>query len=141
MPSVHTPWQFRLIRSRWLLLFNLIVLSFLGLSFAREYVRANQLKGDVARLQTQAEQLQKKKVDLMELKASLQTQSSLEREARLKLGLKKPGEKVVVVHEATGVAMPEYLKDGDPLPEVFKDVTPKPYRSNPQKWWDVFFGE
>ena len=59
----------------------------------------------------------------------LQTDFFVEKEARLKLGLRKPGEQVVVVPNEIGKLV---------------KISQKGYNNanltNPQKWWHYFWG-
>lgn len=120
----------RILSFRYLFVLNLVVIGLLFAGFGREYVRARDIQRDIGELQQRAQQLQAKNLELTELATALRTQSNIEREARLKLGLKKPGENVVVVrHDDPGA---------DPL--LMSALVPEdPTVANPSRWWYYFF--
>lgn len=124
-------------RSRWLLagVFSVLVLS--GLAFGRQYVHNRQIEQDIANLQKQADGLAANNLHISDLQNALQTESYLEREARLKLGLKKPGEHVVVIQDKAA-AVPAFqslddLQANAATPEAAPEVP------NPKRWWAYFF--
>lgn len=91
-------------------------------------VRNRSIDADIARLQGQAQTLETRNVELVELLKRFETSGFLEREARLKLNLQKPGETVVVVERGSAAAtstapiVPERTRIG-----------------NAERWWRYFF--
>lgn len=140
MTSRESSFIQRLIRSRFLIVINLLVIIFLGMSFGREMIRSRLIEADIANLQAQADELTQSTQDLLNLQTAMQTESFIEREARLKLGLKKPGETVVVIQEE-GNGDTSMISDDplDPLDLVIDDETPQEELANPLKWWYYFF--
>jgi len=67
--------------------------------FARELYNNHQVELEIQRLQDKAHALEAEKLSIGELKNRLASQDFLEEEARLKLGLKKPGETAIVIPE------------------------------------------
>jgi cell division protein FtsB len=67
--------------------------------FARELYNNHQVELEIQRLQDKAHALEAEKLSIGELKEKLASQDFLEEEARLKLGLKKPGETAIVIPE------------------------------------------
>lgn len=140
MPSPRGTFFERLIRWRLLLVVNLLVVVFLGFSLSREVVRTRTIGAEIAQLQAQADELAAQNIDLSELRTAMQTESYIEREARLKLGMKKPGETVVVVQEEGTSAIGEETGDAnDPLDLVLDDQMTTVVVANPTKWWYYFF--
>ena len=91
-------------------------------------------------LQAQADALLAHTIDLSELKTAMQTESYIEREARLKLGLKKPGETVIVIQDEANVSATQTWSDpNDPLGYVIEGDQTNVAVANPQKWWYYFF--
>lgn len=144
MPTIQRPlWQ-RLLSLRLFLVVNVIVLGLLGLSFGREMVRTVEIQRDIASLKNQADELAARNLQMTQLNAAFQTESFVESEARLKLGMKKPGEEVLVIQhpdtptptvageqtsadaEATQLADASVSADGSSI-------------ANPTKWWYYFF--
>ena len=127
----------RFLRFRYLFAINLVILLFLFVSLGRELVRSLQIQKDIAVLQAKADTLMADNLEIAKLNTVLQTESFLEREARLKLGLKKPGEQVVVVEtdpqKQTGELLP------GPLETLIGGAQPLQTASNPAKWWYYFF--
>ncbi|MFA4845166.1 MAG: septum formation initiator family protein [Patescibacteria group bacterium] len=136
----------RLIRWRFLIVVNVLVIIFFGMSFGREVVRSRSIDAEIAALQAQADALVVTNQEMLNLQTAMQTESFIEREARLKLGLKKPGETVVVIKDGKSVAVEgEGLTDSsDPLGYVINEQTDTASFSgealvNPVKWWYYFF--
>ncbi|MBI5370344.1 septum formation initiator family protein [Candidatus Uhrbacteria bacterium] len=144
MPSASTPFVSRLVRWRYLVFINLILIGFLGFTLGREWWHARDIQREINHLQAQADTLTKRNSELAELQSAVQTQSFIEREARLKLGLKKPGEEVVVIQprETSGTPNAEQQVDGsDPLHLVIPKETSRPQVPNATKWWYYFFNK
>ncbi|MBI4592116.1 septum formation initiator family protein [Candidatus Uhrbacteria bacterium] len=142
MPSPRGTFVERLIRWRLLLVINLLVVVFLGVSLSREIIRTRAIGAEIELLQAQADELSARNIDLSELKTAMQTESYIEREARLKLGLKKPGETVVVIGEdepASENGEEQGMGNAsDPLGLVLDNQTTTPV-ANPTRWWYYFF--
>ena len=127
-------------RWRLLLVVNLLVIVFLGLSLSREIVRSRAIGSEIAQLQAQADELAAQNIDLSELRTAMQTESYIEREARLKLGMKKPGETVVVVQDdAAELVDGETVDANDPLGLVLDGTSATVVVANATKWWYYFF--
>ena len=128
---------------QWRLFFvvNLVVIALLGFTLGREYLKTRDIQKQIDGLQAQADELTSKNLSMTELSTAIQTQSFIEREARLKLGMKKPGENVVIfTDEATtdGSPIPNEGETMDPLGLVL-DGTEQPHVANSTKWWYYFF--
>ncbi len=141
MPIAKSSFVGRLIRWRFLIVVNLFVVVFLGMSLGREVVRSTSITSEISSLQEEADSLVARNIKISELKTAMQTESYIEREARLKLGLKKPGEKVVVIQDEASA-----LKDiasgsnpSDPLGYVIQESDTDGAVANPTKWWYYFF--
>lgn len=106
-----------------------VLAAFAGVGFAREYFRSRQIDAEIRSLKDEADRLQVRNFQVSSLEASLQDGEYLEREARLKLGLRKEGEQVVVLRkgDATEAAM-----------QPVSAVASEPVWSNPKKWWTLF---
>ena len=140
MPSPKGSFVERLIRWRLLLVVNILVIAFLGVSLSREIVRSRAIGAEIEVLQAQADSLLANNIDLSELKTAMQTESYIEREARLKLGMKKPGETVVVIQDEASLSAQTTGSDpNDPLGYVLADEGTEVVVANPQKWWYYFF--
>jgi len=143
MTSYRQSFILRLIRWRFLIVVNVVIIVFLGLTFGREYFRSREIQSEISKLQTQADTLAARNIALSELQTAIQTESFIEREARLKLGMKKPGEEVVVIQEGK---VEEGIEDldgpevkSDPLDLVLDDQAGQLRIANSTKWWYYFF--
>lgn len=144
MPEVRKPFWRRLIEFRLLFLINAGILVALGFAFGREYVRNREIQNEISRLQNEASALQARNLEIADLNTAFRTESFIEREARLKLGMKKPGETVVVITEpaSTDVALfPEENEDAlesETDPRALLVVDQQEEVANPVKWWQYF---
>ncbi|HQO10989.1 MAG TPA: septum formation initiator family protein [bacterium] len=108
--------------------FAIIALVFLLLIFlplAKNYSRKRLVEQEIAGIQKEIDDFEAKNRDLKEMIDYLQSDQSLEEQARLNMGLKRPGEIVAVIQEDTAV-------DAISSP-VLVDDSP-----NWQKWWRYF---
>lgn len=96
--------------------------------FAGEYSRDRELSKEIVRLQAEASALEEGNVKAAEKARSLAGDQAAEREARLKLGLMRPGEEVLVIR-------------GDPQAASPAAGAPPPSEPPPvwRKWWNYFF--
>lgn len=93
--------------------------------------RTNQ---EIAQLRVEIAILERENVQIKNLIAYLKTESFREKEARRKLGYKKPGEQVVALPQDNFIHTDLGTTKGTKTPE------PEVRLSNPQKWWDYILG-
>ena len=145
MPEARKPFWKRILEFRLLFVINAVVLVALALSFGREWMRNREIRDQIAALQSQVQALETRNLEIADLNTAFRTQSFIEREARLKLGLKKPGENVVIIQ--SGQATPVANTDGeaenvaqaqDPRALLAQAEAPEEV-ANPSKWWQYFF--
>lgn len=130
------PWKIikRFLVSKLFLFSISIILIALVVNVGKESYRKYQLKKEIDSLNASIEQLQGKNHQLSNLMEYFKQESYLEKEARLKLNLKKPGEQVVILSS-----------DLDNDPSVSEDVLDQPESLDPEetanhwKWWEYFF--
>jgi cell division protein FtsB len=141
MPVPKSSFIQRMIRWRFLIVLNIFVIVFLGISFGREIIRNHSIGSEITRLEEQADSLAAQNIEISELKIAIQTESYIEREARLKLGMKKPGETVYIIQEQTEDETQGQTTDNpnDPLGLVIEDSDEASAVANPTKWWYYFF--
>ncbi len=139
----NDPFLRRLFQWRLFFVVNVLLILFLGVTFGRDILKTHEIQKEINDLQTQAGSLQAKNLSISELQTAIQTESYIEREARLKLGMKKPGEQVVVF---TSTPEPEPTESdslenpSDPLNLVIDQEEPVKVK-NPTKWWYYFFNQ
>jgi cell division protein FtsB len=113
-------------------LFTVLVIAVIflvGLAFYQDFIKQQDLSQELTKLDTDIAQLADKKIELARLIDILESSNYTEREARLRLGLKKEGEKVISV---PANARPS----GEVLGQATKLENKKP---NPLQWFDFFF--
>jgi cell division protein FtsB len=99
-----------------------------GMGVGRLILENRELDAEIAKLETESEDFQTKNLELLELVRRFQTDSFLEREARLKLNLQKPGEQVI-----------GFKRAGDESASGTAYLAEEIRRSNVSKWRDYFF--
>ncbi len=130
----------RLFRWRFFFVVNLFVILLLSLTLGREIYRSHDIQAEIDALQAQADDLAARNIAMSELGTAMQTRSFIEREARLKLGLKKPGEEVVIIkNDNKTVGEDEIADASDPLNLVIDPDVPVDDVANSKKWWYYFF--
>ncbi len=85
--------------------FAIIALVFLLLiliPLAKSYSRKRLVEKEIAGIQQEISDFEAKNKDLQELIGYLQSDQSLEEQARLNMGLKRPGETVAVIETGSG---------------------------------------
>lgn len=108
----------------------IVGLIFLGLvifPLARTYSQRRLVEQEIATVQAQIDTYEARNEELSELLSYLQSEQSLEEQARISLNLKKPGEGVIVIEDKRAVAAEA------------AQVVAESQRSNLEKWWRYFF--
>lgn len=100
MPEPKKNFVWGILERKVFLMINLFILILLVVSFGREFLRDYQIDREITALREQAEELEARNLEIADLNAEFETEGFLEGEARLRLGLSKPGEQVVVIEEA-----------------------------------------
>jgi hypothetical protein len=105
----------------------------------REKVNGNQIDQQIIGLQNQIKNYEEENAELSGLIDEWQNGDLLERQARLKLGLKKVGENtVIIVGHNDSSATPTIQENSKIVANVVRDGQSS-RQLNPVKWWDYFF--
>jgi cell division protein FtsB len=131
----------RLFGSKVFLFLISLILITLAVNVGRESYRKYQLTQEINRLKLEIERIEGKNEQLANLMEYFKEESYLEKEARLKLNLKKPGEKVVILSkESASDIDAEVSEGGDVLSEndMVNNLN-NPETANYWKWWEYFF--
>jgi len=128
-----------LFQSKFVLVFEVLVLVLISAALTKEMVRRYQIHSEIERLQEEVASLEKSNNDLNSLIAQLNSESYKEEQARLKLGLQKPGESVVVVLGESTDGSSSFSGQTVAALQPINDTSEK--ISNPQRWWNYFFSE
>lgn len=111
----------------------LILLALISYSLVKEYIRRSQVNQEITHLESEIVELEEQSSELKKLAKYLKTESFIEKEARMNLGLSKPGEGVMIIPESSAQATP--------LEQAFieQEVQKQESISNPKKWMQYFF--
>ncbi|MBP7005865.1 septum formation initiator family protein [Patescibacteria group bacterium] len=108
-----------------------------GLSAVRELYRQNQVKADMTTLQDRVAKLEDRKATVSQLLQQLQTPEVIDRDARLRLNMQRPGERVYILR---GENWEKIATDpAGNAPVLYVDHPVEPIRSNPERWLRFFF--
>ncbi|MFH1030040.1 MAG: septum formation initiator family protein [bacterium] len=105
-----------------------VLACFFSTSFIKETHRNYKINKEIINLKEDIELLHNENLELTKLINYLKTDNFVEKEARLKFGMKKDGEKAFVIEKSPSA------KNGIKKEENILEA------SNLQKWQDFFFG-
>lgn len=115
-------------KSKLFFVVGVILLVFISSSVVKEIVRQVSIKHDIRRLEQDIAQLEERNNEISALLQSLNSSSTLEKEARTKLGVQKAGETLVSLGD------PE-VTTSSPQEVALSNLDT---RSNFEKWIDSF---
>lgn len=121
----------RILSSRLTLAAGLALIAFIGFGLVREINQRLTLNRERQALEAEIASLEGRNSELAQLIERLQRPEFAEEEARLKLGLKKPGEKVVRIinrNPLSATAAGQTNSDGQTAQSA----------SVPERWWNYF---
>jgi cell division protein FtsB len=123
---------------RWSLfvIVSLVLFFVVSVSSVRETYREWKFDQELKRMQSEIEQLEGRKLELAELLNRLDSPDALDKEARTRLGLKMPGERVIILRGFDGTSS-TWSDDGIVLTAVSSSAPET--RTNPRLWFDYFF--
>ncbi len=119
------------LNSKLTLFFGILILLFIGVNFLRSWAKSQEINQEIKKMQTEISTLEKNNLELAELINYLNSTAYLEEKAREDLGLKKEGEKIVIVSE-TGQKTDGSL-NGLTQAQTGNNL------SNLGQWWQYFF--
>lgn len=142
MPSQESKIK-KILGSKVTLFFLLLGLIWLVVNVVGVYYKKYKINKEILDLQAQISQTEKSNQQISAMIEYLSSQSFLEKSAREKLNMKKPGEEVVVVEVPKDLATtaPEIMTQAEPLMGggfIQQEEKPKE-DSNIIKWWKYFF--
>jgi len=131
----------KLLSSKVFFFFMVIALVALLLNFVRESYHKYQLSEEIGGLKTEIERLEGRRQQLAGLMEYFEQESYLEKEARQRLNLKKPGEKVVILSQKADVDIGNDQRVDNILSENTDSSqnTENQETANYWKWWEYFF--
>jgi cell division protein FtsB len=126
------PFWHKLVRWPVFLMANLAFFLLVGVSTVRETYRSYTIEREIKALEAQAQALEGRKLQLVEMTQAIASPENAELEARSRLGWMKDGEKVFVL---SGYQPATSSESGASPVDV-----PAPPLSNPERWMQYFFG-
>ncbi len=115
---------------RWVVLVGVVLLLGIGVALTRDITRKARIKNEVSTLNQDIGKLESHNEELSGLIEYFQSDEFKDREARSKLNVQLPGEKVIEV---------EVPKKTEPTtPKALAEVLPS---SNVQNWWTYLFSD
>ena len=95
----HQPFQAvrHVLQYRLFFVINGFLFVLIALSFGREFVRSASIQREISALQDEKQSLEERNQSLKDYQEYLSTESFLEKEAREKFGLQRPGETQVFI--------------------------------------------
>ena len=124
----------KLLKSKIFFIFLIPILLALTVGIFQKLYYRYEVKEDLDKLNTEIADLNKQKNDLSQLIDYYKNESNLEKEARVRLNLKKEGEKVVIIlPQATSTD-----KNSETISQSFDDIGNLP---NYKQWWYYFFSK
>ena len=112
---------------RFLAIIGLVFLVLIIFPLARTYTQKRAVEKEISDVKKQISEFESTNKDLKDMIDYLNSDQSLEEEARLNLNLKKSGEQVVVINDVENIATTTSL------------IAPVKNKSNLAKWRDYFF--
>ena len=123
---------FPIISSKIFIFASIAVLIFLGVSLSKEVARRYEISKRTEKLKAEVSRLEQENTQLSQLIEYFQSESYREREARLKLGLEKEGETLIILPNVDSEETKAEAKESSQSSES-QNVKPT------QKWWNYFF--
>jgi len=118
----------RLLYSKYFIAFLIIIFILVLIALGRESYRYFKVNQEIKNLEKRISELESNNEELIKMEKYFQSEEFLEKEARLKLNLTKPGEKLIIVK---GVE--------EEIEETQQEEQKK--ISNIEKWWEYFFSK
>ncbi len=139
-------WIKKLLGSKLFLFLITLALIAVVVNVGRESYRKYQLTQEINQLKLEIERLEGRNNQLSDLMGYFKEEPYLEKEARLKLNLKKPGEKVIILSDKSDEQIDSEpligeseSQEGNPTPLIASLVQSSKVIANYWKWWEYFF--
>ena len=127
----------KILSSKILLVLSVAILIFFSINLFKEFINRQDLTKETDSLQTEINGLQKKNQELSNLINYFQSLDYVEKEARTKLNLRKPGEKIIVVPGSDSSTAPQ--PQLQPTVDNLAVYSSSDNSNNPSRWWNYFF--
>ena len=124
--NVSQPWPW--LKSWLFFLAAIIIFLSLAINFYQTWQRRQGVRAEIETLKKEIINLEQNKIELSELIDYLNSTAYIEKKARTDLGLKKIGEKTVIIPNLNQPITPQQLEADQKSSDL----------SNPIKWWHYF---
>lgn len=123
---------------KFLTLLGLAAIILISFPFAKNTLKQYRVNKEISELKKEISDLQNKNVDLKNFVSYLESDQFAEEQARLNLGLKKPGEELTVIKPASDALAG--TSSGATIFDIpgYKRSKPEAKKSNPKKWLSYF---
>jgi cell division protein FtsB len=118
------------------LLIGLGILTWAIISVAKETYKKNQIQKEISVLQAEAQKISQENSLMKEKIAYLESKEYQEKEAKDKLGMRKPEEKVIAIKPGREKKDSEINSSSK---DSLKNISAGNNQSNYLKWWNYFF--
>jgi cell division protein FtsL len=129
------------IRSKFFFILGVVLCVFIALNFVKVFSKSYTTRQDIKRLKNEIADLEKNQERLQKFYTLLSSDFFAEKEARLKFGLQKQGERAVVIQENSAAIIQEQSNNLS-FPSVSNNdssIVNIKKQNNPKLWWDYFF--
>lgn len=126
---------------RWPVLFSAVVVVFglISVSTVRETYQEWKVDQEIQGLQSQVQLLEGKHTTLLDTIQRLQSEDALDREARTHLGMRKPGERVIMVRGLSESAGYSWKESWPTAASTTASTGQVDSGTNPRRWFRYFF--
>ncbi len=126
---------------KFLTLIGLIAIILISFPFAKNYIKQYKINKEINDFKKEISELQNKNSDLKNFVSYLESDQFAEEQARLNLGLKKPGEELIIIKSGDNGSLATSSSAGNPIFNIpgYKKEEARPEASNPRKWFNYFF--
>ncbi len=130
-----------LFSQKFLTLIGLITIILISFPFAKNYIKQYRINKEIDNFKKDIAELQNKSSDLKNFVSYLESDQFAEEQARLNLGLKKPGEELTIIKSGDNGSPATSSSAGNPIFNIpgYKKEEARPEASNPRKWFNYFF--
>ncbi|MFA6306277.1 MAG: septum formation initiator family protein [Patescibacteria group bacterium] len=128
------------LNQKFLTLLGLAAIILISFPFAKNTLKQYRINKEISELKQEISGLQNKNVDLKNFVSYLESDQFAEEQARLNLGLKKPGEELTVIKTDAGDTSAG-TSSGVSIFNIpgYEKTKPEAKKLNPEKWLNYFF--
>jgi cell division protein FtsB len=125
---------------RFVLIFLIVLLVLLVFSLSREIVNRQQVSEKIRNMKSTITGLEQENGEIEDYITRWKDGNQIEKAARVKLGLKKPGEHVVIITRPSGDESTFTIDNNDEIiGHLIKVNNQEEPKSNFAAWWQYFF--